>query len=63
VLSVLKLDPELASHLVTAQRLEELRGHRQTGIPALDQLLGGGWPRAALSELGRRSGRTPVPLA
>jgi protein ImuA len=65
VLSALKLDPELASHLVTAQRLEELRGHRQSGIPALDALLGGGWPRAALSELaGRRSsGRTSVLLA
>jgi hypothetical protein len=65
VLSVLKLDPELASHLVTAQRLEELRGHRETGIPALDRVLGGGWPRGALSELsGRRSsGRTSVLLA
>jgi RecA/RadA recombinase len=65
VLSALKLDPELASHLVTAQRLEELRGHRSTGLPQLDALLGGGWPRAALSELtGRRSsGRTAVLLA
>jgi protein ImuA len=65
VLSALELVPELASHLVTAQRLEELRGHRKTGLPELDALLGGGWPRAALSELaGRRSsGRTSVLLA
>jgi RecA/RadA recombinase len=57
--------PELASHLVTAQRLEELRGHRSSGLPELDALLGGGWPRAALSEVtGRRSsGRTSVVLA
>jgi hypothetical protein len=57
--------PELASHLVTAQRLEELRGHRGSGLPELDALLGGGWPRAALSEItGRRSsGRTAIMLA
>jgi RecA/RadA recombinase len=61
----LELVPELSSHLVTAQRLEELRGHRGSGVAALDALLGGGWPRAALSELcGRRSsGRTSVLLA
>jgi RecA/RadA recombinase len=61
----LELVPELASHLVSAQRLEERRGHRGSGVPALDALLGGGWPRAALSEVsGRRSsGRTSVVLA
>jgi hypothetical protein len=61
----IELVPELASHLVTAQRLEELRGFRESGLPELDALLGGGWPRAALSELsGRRSsGRTAVMLA
>ena len=61
----LELDPELASRLVTAQRLEERRGQRSSGLPELDALLGGGWPRGALSELlGRRSsGRTSVMLA
>ncbi len=61
----LELVPELASHLVSAQRLEERRGHRGSGVAALDGLLGGGWPRAALSEIsGRRSsGRTSVVLA
>src|SRR4029077_20572643 len=56
------LDPALLSHLVTAQRLEERRGRRGSGIPAIDRLLGGGWPRAALCELvGRRSsGRTAI---
>ena len=41
------------------------QGHCPTGIGAIDQLLGGGWPRGALSELcGRRSsGRTSVLLA
>jgi len=59
------LDPALLSHLITAQRLEEKRGRRGSGIPALDRLLGGGWPRAALSELtGRRSsGRTAIVYA
>jgi RecA/RadA recombinase len=65
VLRALNLAPELASQLVTAQRLEERRGQRSSGLPELDALLGGGWPRAALSELtGRRSsGRTSVLLA
>ena len=56
------LDPALLSHLISAQRLEERRGRRGSGIPALDGLLGGGWPRAALCELiGRRSsGRTAI---
>jgi RecA DNA recombination protein len=61
----LELDPELSSRLVTAQRLEELRGHRASGLSELDAILGGGWPRGALSEIsGRRSsGRTSVMLA
>jgi RecA/RadA recombinase len=61
----LGLDPELASLLVTAQRLEERRGQRSSGLSELDALLGGGWPRGALSEVsGRRSsGRTSVMLA
>ncbi len=65
VLHALAHVPELASHLVTAQRLEERRGHRGSGLPEIDALLGGGWPRAALSEItGRRSsGRTAVVLA
>jgi hypothetical protein len=53
---------ELSSHLVSLERLSEERGRRGTGIAALDELLDGGWPRAALSEIsGRRSsGRTAV---
>ena len=56
------LDPALLSHLISAQRLEDRRGRRSSGMPALDRLLGGGWPRAALCELvGRRSsGRTAI---
>src|SRR3954454_1117647 len=56
------LDPALLSHLISAQRLEDRRGRRGSGIAALDRLLGGGWPRAALCELvGRRSsGRTAI---
>src|SRR4051794_14925005 len=56
------LDPALLSHLISAQRLENRRGRRGSGIAALDRLLGGGWPRAALCELvGRRSsGRTAI---
>ncbi len=58
----LSLDPEILAHLVPARRLEERRGHRPSGIPLLDEILGGGWPRAALAELrGRRSsGRTAI---
>src|SRR3954464_2407449 len=52
----------LLSHLLSAHRLEDRRGWRGSGIAALDRLLGGGWPRAALCELvGRRSsGRTAI---
>ena len=57
--------PELAARLVSLERLEETRGRRTTGVAALDELLAGGWPRAALSEItGRRSsGRTAIVLA
>jgi hypothetical protein len=56
------LSAELLAHLVPARRLEERRGFRPSGVGALDELLGGGWPRAALVELrGRRSsGRTAI---
>jgi len=63
------LAPELRAKLVSGERLEEARGagrqRRRTGIPALDDLFGGGWPRAALCEIsGRRSsGRTSILLA
>ena len=59
-------DPEIAAeisaHLVSLERLSEERGRRATGLAALDALLGGGWPRAALSEISgpRSSGRTAV---
>lgn len=58
----------LASGLVVpASKLEarEARARVATRITALDRLLGGGWPRAALSELigARSSGRTAVLLA
>jgi hypothetical protein len=55
-------DPALLAHLVPAQRLEQGRGVRSPGIAAIDELLRGGWPRAAVGELsGRRSsGRTAV---
>lgn len=58
----MSLSPELLAHIVPARRLEQRRGHRATGVAELDQLLGGGWPRAAMAELrGRRSsGRTAV---
>lgn len=57
----------LAAHLVPARQLEarERRGRLATGVEALDRLLGGGWPRGALSELvgGRSSGRTALALS
>ena len=58
----LALGPEILAHLVPVRRLEERRGHRPSGIALLDEILGGGWPRAALAELrGRRSsGRTAI---
>ncbi len=61
----LSLIPELATRLVPMARLAEPQGRRPTGIASLDGLLGGGWPRAALSEIfGRRSsGRTTIARA
>ena len=61
----LVLTPELRAQLVSGERLEEARGWRKTGIEALDDLFGGGWPRGALCEIaGRRSsGRTAILLA
>jgi RecA/RadA recombinase len=56
----------LAAHLVTARQIErrDQRGRLPSGAGPLDELLGGGWPRAALSELagGRSTGRTAVLL-
>ena len=58
------LNPELAARLVSLERLEAGAGTRATGIGALDELLRGGWPRGALSEIAgpRSSGRTAVVL-
>jgi hypothetical protein len=57
----------LAEFLVPAREIEarEKRARLETGVAALDRLLGGGWPRGALSELcgGRGQGRTGVLLA
>lgn len=60
----LSLVPELAGRIVPLARLEEAKQQRSSGVPGIDQLLGGGWPRAALSEIaGRRSsGRTAIVL-
>lgn len=54
------LPAELAAHLVPARRLESRRGVVATALPRLDELLQGGWPRGALSEVlgARSSGRT-----
>ena len=57
----------LAAHLVPAGKLEarDRRGRLSTGVTAVDALVGGGWPRAAVSELsgGRSTGRTGLLLA
>jgi hypothetical protein len=57
----------LAAHLVPARQLEgrERRARLPTGVAPLDALIGGGWPKGALSELagGRSSGRTALLLA
>jgi hypothetical protein len=57
----------LAAHFVTARQLEvrERRARLSSGIGALDEALGGGWPRGALSELTgpRGAGRTALLLA
>jgi hypothetical protein len=53
--------------VVTARQIErrDQRGRLSTGAAALDALIGGGWPRGALSELagGRSTGRTALLLA
>jgi hypothetical protein len=58
----MSLGPEILAHIVPTRRLVERRGYLPTGIASLDEMLGGGWPRAALAELcGRRSsGRTAI---
>jgi hypothetical protein len=57
----------LAAHFVPARELEarEQRQRLSTGIAALDEQLGGGWPRGAVAELcaPRGQGRTAVLLA
>jgi RecA/RadA recombinase len=57
----------LAAHLVPARQLEsrERRLRLPTGAAPLDALIGGGWPKGALSELagGRSTGRTALLLA
>jgi hypothetical protein len=56
----------LAAHFVPARELEarEQRQRLSTGIAALDEQLGGGWPRGAVVELcaARGHGRTAVLL-
>ncbi len=53
---------QLSSFLIPARRLEAKRGHLPTPWPALNEMLGGGWPRGELSEVygPRSSGRTSV---
>jgi recA bacterial DNA recombination protein len=57
----------LAAHLVPAREIEarEQRQRLSTGIAALDERLGGGWPRGAVAELcgPRGHGRTAILLA
>jgi hypothetical protein len=57
----------LEARLVSAKQLEarERRARLPSGVAELDALIGGGWPRGALSELagGRSSGRTALLLA
>jgi hypothetical protein len=57
----------LAAHLVSAREIEarEQRQRLSTGVAALDERLGGGWPRGAVAELcgARGHGRTAVLLA
>jgi hypothetical protein len=53
---------QLSSFLIPARRLEAKREYLPTPWPALNEMLGGGWPRGALSEVygPRSSGRTSV---
>jgi RecA/RadA recombinase len=57
----------LAAHLVPARQLErrDRRERLPTGSAPLDALIGGGWPKGALSELagGRSTGRTALLLS
>ncbi len=57
-----QLPAALSAYLIPARRLEEKRGIVATTLPALDALLGGGWPRGGVSELAgpRSSGRTSI---
>lgn len=63
-LSAVHLEGALAALVVPASRLahEPRRPRLSTGLAALDDALGGGWPAAALSELSgpRSAGRTSV---
>jgi hypothetical protein len=58
---------DLRAHLVPARDIEarERRARMSTGSATLDRLLGGGWPRGAVSEIrgARGQGRTSVLLA
>jgi len=56
--------PELAPFLVSPGRSQATRRPVPTGLPPLDALLGGGFPRSRLSEVvgPRTSGRTSVLL-
>jgi protein ImuA len=60
------LPAALAGYVVTGEEIErrERRGRVGSGVAAIDALIGGGWPRGALSELagGRSSGRTALTL-
>ena len=54
VMTALALDQlpsQLSSLLVPARRLEAKRGHVPTPWSALNEILGGGWPRGALSQV------------
>ena len=57
----------LAAHLVPARQLErrDRLPRLPTGVAPLDALIGGGWPKGALSELGggRSTGRTALLLS
>jgi hypothetical protein len=61
------LAEELRAHLLPAREIEarEQRARLSSGAAALDRLLGGGWPRGALSMVrgGRGQGRTAVMLS
>src|ERR1700704_2334930 len=55
------LDPALLSHLISAQRLEDRRGRRSSGIPVTERLLGGGGARGARGRALGGGGGGPVP--